>query len=457
MGLTRRDVLLLPAWAAALRAAEPVKRGMIVRSARPEDLEMPLDGFHTWITPVERFFVRSHVYTPVVDAEKWRLGVEGQVRNRLALRLSELKRFPRVELAGVLECAGNGRGLFRPRVPGIPWEYGAVGNAVWAGARLRDVLEKAGLTPSAREVLFDGADLPIGKMPDFRRSVPLRKALHPDTLLAYEMNGRPLPQAHGFPLRAVAPGWAGDCWVKWITRIEILDREYDGFFMRTAYRIPKQPVQPGKAVDPAETVPVTELRVKSVIASPLDGAGLAMPGPHTISGAAWSGESPVSKVEVSADGGRSWFPAELRRAPSAGQPSGRYGWRLWTAQWTPANPGPHLLMARAADASGAAQPLEPPWNPSGYLGNAVHRIRVEAGRPAALARSATPAPPFPGKVQAACLPCHGEDIIAGQRLTKAQWERELDKMAGWGARIEPGDRSEIVEFLLRHFGPGSRP
>jgi DMSO/TMAO reductase YedYZ molybdopterin-dependent catalytic subunit len=457
MRLSRRDLLLLTGWAAALRAQEPVKRDMIVRSARPEDLEMPLDGFNTWLTPVERFFVRSHVYTPVVDAGKWRLEIQGQVRKRLTLELAELKRFPRVELAGVLECAGNGRGLFRPTVPGIPWEYGAVGNAVWAGARLRDVLEKTGLAASAREILFDGADLPIGTMPDFRRSIPLSKALHEDTLLAYEMNGRPLPRAHGFPLRAVAPGWAGDCWVKWITGIEVLDREYDGFFMRTAYRIPKRPVKPGEAVDPVETVPVTELKVKSVIASPRDGAGLAVRRPCTISGAAWSGEALVTKVEVSADGGRSWFPAELSRASRPGQLPGRYGWRLWTAQWTPATPGPHLLMARATDASGAAQPLEIPWNPSGYLGNAVHRIRVEAGRPAAQARPATPMPPFPFKVQAACLTCHGEDIVAGQRLTKAQWERELEKMVRWGAQVPPGDRAGIIEFLLRHFGPSSRP
>ncbi|MCC6862151.1 MAG: sulfite oxidase [Bryobacterales bacterium] len=456
MRLSRRHLLVLSAFATSLRAGEPVKRGMIVRSARPEDLEMPLDGFRDWITPLERFFVRSHVYTPAVDAAQWKLEVGGEVRNRLSLTLPELQRLPKVELPGVLECAGNGRGLFQPTVPGIQWEYGAVGNAVWAGVRLRDVLENAGLRASARDILFDGADLPIGKMPDFRRSIPVRKALHPDTLLAYQMNGRPLSRSHGFPLRAVVPGWAGDCWVKWVTSIQVLDREYEGFFMRTAYRIPTYAAQPGQAVDPARTAPVTELRVKSVIASPQDGARLAVGKPHAVSGAAWSGESPVDRVEVSADGGRSWFGAELDRSAGTHRAPGRYGWRLWSTHWTPPAPGPHLLMARAMSVSGAAQPLEPAWNPSGYLGNTVHRVRVEAGRAGTPAGPpARPVPAFPVEARTACLGCHGEDIIAGQRLTRAQWERELDKMIGWGAPVTPADRSALVEFLFRHFGPAS--
>ncbi len=219
MHANRRSFLrLIPAAAGMLRlrAAD-----MIIRSTRPEDFEMPLDGFATWITPVERFFIRTHVYTPKVEASQWQLRIEGKVATSLTLSLSELREFPRAELVSVLECAGNGRGFYQPTVAGLQWATGAVGNARWSGVRLADVLKKSGYSPSAKEVLFNGADVPLGTMPDFIRGIPLEKATHPDTLLAFEMNGQPLTPSHGFPLRVVAPGWAGDSWVKWLTTIEV--------------------------------------------------------------------------------------------------------------------------------------------------------------------------------------------------------------------------------------------
>jgi sulfite oxidase len=448
MPLSRRHWLRLAAAAApALFAADPPKRNVIVRSARPEDFEMPLDAFGSWITPVERFFVRSHVYTPAVDAATWKLSVEGEVESALALDRAALDKFPRAELVSVLECAGNGRSFYQPTIVGMPWEHGAVGNARWAGVRLADVLRQARVKPGAGHVAFEGADQPIGTMPDFARSIPMEKAMHPDTLLAFEMNGAPLTASHGFPARIVAPGWAGDCWIKWLTGIRVLREELDSFWMKTAYRYPVQLAAPGVAIDPAQMAPVTALRVKSVIASPAEGQALQAGAAVQIQGAAWSGDSPIVRVEVSSDSGRSWRAARL------GPDRARYGWRLWQADWKPSGAGSHVLMARATDAAGTTQPLVADWNPSGYLWNAVHHVRVEVGAtpPGAPAVRAS-IPEFPAKTKAACIGCHGEDIIAGQRLTRGQWEREVDKMIRWGAKVPAEDRGEILDFLSRHFG-----
>jgi DMSO/TMAO reductase YedYZ molybdopterin-dependent catalytic subunit len=444
-GQTRRALLrLLPLAPAAMLGAE--KRGMIVRSARPEDMEMEPDGFLTWLTPVERFYVRSHVYTPRVELNEWRLTVAGEVNAPLKWTMAELKQLPKVEVVSVMECAGNGRSFHEPRVIGLQWSLGAVGNGRWAGVRLADVLKKAGVKPGAKHVIFNGADVPIGKMPDFIRGVPLDKAMHPDTLLAYDMNGAPLDPSHGYPLRVVAPGWAGDSWVKWVTDIQVLDREFEGFWMKTGYRRPVRPVAPGASVPPEEMEPVTTLRVKSVIATPVEGETVAG-GTVRIQGAAWSGGSPITRVEVSTDSGRTWRAARL------GTDSARYGWRLFETAWTPKQPGSYVLMSRATDASGETQPVVADWNPSGYSYNACPQVRVEVGSEARKPeRKEAPVPAFPAKVKQACLGCHGEDIIAGQRLTRAQWERDVQKMAGWGAPVRDEDREEIIDFLVRHFG-----
>jgi hypothetical protein len=284
-------------------------------------------------------------------------------------------------------------------------------------------------------------------MPDFQRTLPLRKSLDPDTLLAFEMNGEPLPVSHGFPLRLIAPGWAGDSWAKWVTDIRPLDKEFDGFFMKTAYRYPVRPVAPGAAVDPGELKPIEAIRPKSVIVAPADGAGIGKE-PVRIHGAAWAGESPVARVDVSIDSGRTWRPATL------GRDRARYAWRFWETSWTPPAAGFYVLMARATDAAGATQPLIEDWNPSGYLWNVVPQVRVWAGVPVdRTAQPKTEIPEFPANLKQACVGCHESDIIAGQRLTRAQWDRELNKMAGWGATVKPADRSEILDFLAQHFGP----
>ena len=447
MQISRR-ALLAGATAAVVRrttgAADKADQSrMIVRSAKPSDLEMPLDGFGEWITPIERFFVRCHTYTPNVSLIDWSLKIDGKVDRPLTLRMDDLKKLPRVELVSVLECAGNGRSFYEPSVAGTQWASGAVGNGRWAGVRLSDVLRKAGIQSSAKEILCDGADLPLGKMPDFQRTITVEKALHTDTMLAYAMNGQPLPLEHGFPLRVIVPGWAGDSWVKWLQHIEVLDHEFDGFWMKSAYRHPPQPVAPGTAVDPAAMVPVTDLNVKSVIALP---QGWAKPGLVRVQGVAWSNSSPVSKVEISADRGQTWQRARLV------SPRTHYGWRLWQWDWK-AVEGMHTLMARATNEAGQIQPLAEQWNPSGYLWNVAQPVNIviSAQAPSVTTAPASSEAPSPAGYKTACFGCHSEQMMQQQHLTKAQWDREMGKMTGWGAPVKAEDHDTILDYLSTRY------
>jgi sulfite oxidase len=448
MAMTRRN-LLFASTAALLsrpaRSADEQSAGMITISPRPTDLEMPVDGFVDEITPVEHFFVRSHTYVPEVKESEWKLEIGGLVERPLTLTLSELKRFPRSELVGVLECAGNGRSFYTPPVAGAQWRFGSVGNARWTGVRLGYVLEKAGLKPGASQLLLDGADTPLGKMPDFQRTVTVQKGLHEDTLLAWEMNGKPLTAAHGFPLRVIAPGWAGDSWVKWLQHIEVLDHEFDGFWMKTAYRHPPNPVPPGTAVDPKDMVPVTDLNVKSVIAIPGD---WTTPGLVKVQGVAWSNAAPVTQVEVSVDAGSSWKPATL-----AGKAT-RYGFRRWAYTWR-AEEGQHTLISRATNSAGQKQPLQQEWNPNGYLWNVAQPRSVVIAKvrppvsPVPQASDRTP----PDGYKAVCFGCHDEHMMSQQHLTRAQWDREVTKMSGWGAEVKPDQRDSLLDYLSSSFKP----
>jgi DMSO/TMAO reductase YedYZ molybdopterin-dependent catalytic subunit len=327
------------------------------------------------ITPIAHFFVRTHHDEPALDAATWRLSVEGLVKNPRVWSLAELKKLPRHEVVAVLQCSGNGRAFFRPRVPGVPWERGAVGRARWAGARLGDVLKAAGLKAGGLHVVLQGEDRPVlPTTPRFGRSIPLEKALHPDTLLAYEMNGEPLPMLHGHPVRVVVPGWVGDDWVKWLTTLKVQREPFEGFFYQTAYRYPKRPVQPGEAVPPEAMGPMDEMVIKSLITAPLAGARVpraAVP----IRGMAWTGgDAKITRVEVSVDDGKTWQDARLL---GDARP---YAWRRFALDWqAPANhPGGTLhLRARATDDRGRTQPVGPaPWNPSGYQWNSADNVEV---------------------------------------------------------------------------------
>jgi DMSO/TMAO reductase YedYZ molybdopterin-dependent catalytic subunit len=345
------------------------KEKLIVRSIRPEDLETPVSLLNTRITPNDLFYVRHHSYAAKVNLNEWKLAVDGAVDNPLTFTLDDLKKMPKATVTVTLECAGNGRAFYDPPVAGIQWEKGAVGTARFAGARLADVLKKAGVKAAGKYVAMNGADNPVGKMPDFIRNLPLEKALHADTILAYEMNGEPLPSLHGFPLRAVAPGWEGAYSVKWLTHVQVIDKEHEGFFVKTAYRYPNRRVAPGEVVDPKDMVPLTGLVVKSFINSPLEGAKFKA-GKVRVTGFAWAGELNIAKVDVSMDNGSTWFPARL------GKERERYAWQSFEYEFNLAQPGSYLLMARATDDQGNVQPVAPQWNPSGYLWNVIDKVRI---------------------------------------------------------------------------------
>jgi hypothetical protein len=384
------------------------------------------------------------------------LTVDGDVLTPLTLTMEDLRRLPQVELVSVLECAGNGRGFYEPSMPGLQWGHGAVGNGRWRGVRLADVLKRAGLKDSAREILFNGADVPIGTMPDFQRSIPATKALDPRTLLAFEMNGETLPVEHGFPLRVVVAGWAGDAWIKWVTSISVLATAHDGFWMARAYRHPGRPVPPGTAVPPERMQPVTSLRVKSVVASPQDGSQVMNGKPVTIRGAAWGGDAgPVTAVEVSLDGGRNWRAATMRREQRT-----EFGWRLWEYAWTPSREGYYTILARARDAAGNTQPFDQEWNPSGYSWNVVPRVGVNVLNTlvddAPRAQPPAPATQAPSAFKTACVTCHEDDVIRQQRLTRPQWDAEINKMVGWGARVTDQDRNILLDYLAGTYGPRRR-
>jgi len=354
----------------AVAQAELSKDQLIVRSARPQDLETPPHLLTSWITPNELFYVRSHFYTPAIREAEWALRVDGEVDTPLMVTLDALTQGPSRTIAATLECAGNGRGFYDPPVAGVQWQKGAVGTARWTGVPIADVLRKAGVKASARYLWLDGADTGVGRAPDFIRSLPIEKALHRDTLLAYRMNGERLPTSHGFPLRAIVPGWEGAYSVKWLTHITVSERDHDGAFVQAAYRLPRWPVAPGTVVGAGDPVPVTELSVKSIIAEPADGLVVPSGGAISISGFAWSGETQILRVDISTDNGRTWASARL------GPDRAQYAWRRFEYIWRPREPGSRVVLSRATDARGRVQPLAPEWNPGGYLWNAVDRVRV---------------------------------------------------------------------------------
>jgi DMSO/TMAO reductase YedYZ molybdopterin-dependent catalytic subunit len=363
--------LALPHMTWADDSGIPGKELMIVRSRRFFDLEMPLDRLQSWITPADLFFVRNHVGEPYsLNVASWKLNVGGEVEHPVELTYDDLSKLESATVTNTLECAGNGRAFFNPHAPGIQWQRGAVGNARWSGPRLKDVLARAGVKPTGKHVLFKGLEEPPGKVPQFMRSIPMEKALDPDTLVATHMNGEKLPKHHGFPARVLVPGWIGAASMKWVTEITVLDHEFDGNYMKPGYRIPTRALAPGEELKPDDvTIPVTRLNVKSVIASPGDGS-TARTGLIPVHGAAWAGEAEITRVDISTDGGNTWTPAQL------GADHAKYSWRLWNYAWTANKPGEYVIMSRAADSSGRVQPAQAAWNPSGYLWNAIDQVKI---------------------------------------------------------------------------------
>lgn len=430
-------------------ASLPVSDQLIRRALRPPDYETPVRLLDTFITPNESFFVRSHLPVPAaLDAASWKLSIDGNVATPLSLSLSDLRALPAATVTVTLECAGNGRAFFEPPVAGIQWEKGAVGTARWTGVRLADLLARAGVRPAVANVLMTPADRPLGTMPAFVRQLPIAKAMQRDTLIAYEMNGAPIPPLHGFPIRLIVPGWEGAYSVKWLTTLTAIDADSDSFWVATAYRYPNRALAPGEAIDARDLLPLTGLAVKSLLTRPADGAVLA-PGPLTIAGFAWAGEADIAGVEVSTDDGATWQAARL-----VGEQA-RYAWRRFEYAFTATRPASHVILSRATDSNGRVQPASAAWNPSGYLWNAYDRVRVTVSENAraatpgnGTASPATAAGATPPDAYAACTPCHGADLIDQQRLTRTGWEREVEKMMRWGARVPEAEKETLVDYLL---------
>jgi sulfite oxidase len=337
-------------------------------TSRPINYESPRAAFTERITPIDRFYIRNHFDAPTIDAKVWKLAIRGTTT--VEFSLADLEAMKQTTIEAVLQCAGNGRGLFVPRVAGVQWKWGAMGNAEWTGVKLADLIARAKPAKTVTHAHVRGAEKPtIEATPAFVRALPIAKAMHADTIVALKMNGKPLAPLHGFPARLVVPGWVGDDWIKWLATIELADAEPKGFWYETAYRFPEPPGKPGEAVPPEQMKPMTRLVVKSLIGSIAPGDVVA-PGDRELVGVAFSGEARIAKVEVTVDGGATWKAATLDKPDSA------YGFRVFRHAWKAA-PGKHRIAARATDSKGATQSAEPVWNPSGYLHNAIEYVDVE--------------------------------------------------------------------------------
>jgi DMSO/TMAO reductase YedYZ molybdopterin-dependent catalytic subunit len=357
----------------------PQKRPLLRLTSRPPQLETPFTVFNEGITtPNDAFFVRYHltnappIYTELGE-DKFRLQIGGKVNRAIQFSLSELRsQFENTEVVAVNQCSGNSRGFFQPRVPGGQLGNGAMGNARWRGVRLRDVLQKAGVATGARQVLFNGMDTPaLPQTPDFIKAIDVDQALAPDLMLAWEMNGQPLPWLNGFPLRLVIPGHYGTYWVKHLNEITVVDEEFKGFWMNPAYRIPDDPcaaVEPGTT--PRRTIPISRFNVRSFITSVADGAQVSRRRELVLRGIAFDGGHGIREVVVTTDEGRTWREAEL------GNDIGRYSFREWTLRLKPGRRGPLTFKVKATNRLGESQPLEPLWNPAGYMRNCVEQVTV---------------------------------------------------------------------------------
>jgi DMSO/TMAO reductase YedYZ molybdopterin-dependent catalytic subunit len=356
----------------------PGKRPLIKLSYRPPNYETPIDLLRSAITPNDAFFVRYHLSDiPEVDAQNWRLSVSGDAaRGALSLSLDELKQMPAVEVTAVCQCSGNRRGLFDPHVPGVQWGYGAMGCARWKGVRLKDVLDRAGLRSEALEIVLAGTDKgPVDKTPEFIKSVPVWKAVEDTTLIAYEMNGQPLPHWNGFPARIVVPGWTATYWMKHIARIEAVTKPFDGFWMKFAYRIPvgRFPVVARFASqETTVNTPITEMVVNALLTSHADGATVPAGRTVAIGGVAWDAGYGINAVDISSDGGRTWS------ASSLGNDLGRFAFRPFSASVMAPASGPLRVMARASNRIGQTQAAALIANPAGYHHNVIQTLNLVA-------------------------------------------------------------------------------
>ncbi|MEA2790885.1 MAG: hypothetical protein QOG73_3291 [Acetobacteraceae bacterium] len=355
----------------------PTKSAMILQRTRPPLLETPFEVFDQGVfTPNNRFFVRWHWANipSEVNADTFRLAVRGHVNQEQSLALKDILALPRVEVAAVNQCSGNSRGFFQPRVPGGEWSNGAMGNARWTGVRLRDLLDRAGVKPGAVQVRFNGLDEPVvPDGPDFLKSLNLDHARDGEVMIAYAMNGEQLPFLNGFPLRLIVPGWYSTYWVKMLSDIQVLDKPDDNYWMATAYTIPDTP---NANVNPGETgyksVPINRMVPRSFITNLKQGDTVHSGAPTLVRGIAFGGDTGVSRMDFSSDGGKTWQAAQL------GRDEGRYSFRQWDARFTPTMRGEQMLMVRCTNSNGVMQPSEANWNPAGFMRNVIETTHVTA-------------------------------------------------------------------------------
>jgi DMSO/TMAO reductase YedYZ molybdopterin-dependent catalytic subunit len=364
----------------AVMEALPGKRPLIRLTTRPPNYETPASYFADAITPNDAFFVRYHLaQIPRVNPATWKLEIGGEgAAAPFSLTLNELETgFEQVELAAVCQCSGNRRGFSNPHVPGVQWGSGAMGNAIWRGPRLKDVLARARLRNDVVEIVYDGADsAPLNDTPDFIKSLPVAKASDDNTIIALRMNGEPLPHYHGFPARLIVPGWTATYWTKHLTSIRAVTRPYDGFWMRAAYRLPNNlfpVVQRVLSQEAPANTPITEIVVNSIIASPNEGQRFRMGETVDVRGVAWDGGYGITRVEISIDGGMSWREATL------GPDRGRFGFRAFAYGFTADAAGQRRILTKAINRIGQTQVDTLIFNPAGYHNNVVRATTVTIG------------------------------------------------------------------------------
>jgi DMSO/TMAO reductase YedYZ molybdopterin-dependent catalytic subunit len=427
----------------------------IIRTVRPPNNEPSVGSLDSLYTQNHLFFERSHLAgIPDLTPTDWRLEITGDAIERpmtlTFAQLTDKKTFAQVELAALAVCSGNRRGLFDPKVPGVQWGHGALGNALWKGVRLRDVLKLAGVKANALEVILDGADVPVNPgTPDFIKSLPLSRALDDSTLIAYGMNGAPLPKAQGFPARIVVPGWTATYWIKQIIKIEVSSKPHDGFWMKTAYRIPKGTFAATETEWPSQvtktTAPVTKLIVNSLITKPSSAIPVKKGQLVVVSGFAWDDGNGLEKVEVSIDEGNTWQRATLNKSKH------KFSWQRFTLKTKAKKHGVIAARSKATSVSGETQPDKAIHNPAGYHHNATSNGNLSSDDKSSSGELVA-LPEGDGKdaVSSHCAQCHSLDYLEmhAKFLNYEGWKKVVTKMIEkYGAQISKDDAAKISTYL----------
>jgi DMSO/TMAO reductase YedYZ molybdopterin-dependent catalytic subunit/mono/diheme cytochrome c family protein len=419
-------------------------RLLIERNARPLLAEGSLEALGPWETPIEGFFIRSHhnVMPSVID-DSWQISMTGLLANPKKFTLRDLKHRKSISFHAVLECSGNGRGLFTPQVSGIQWKRGAVGNAEWTGVPLSDLFKDLGVKPEAVYVTVEGFDEPVMKSDaKFVRSIPVKLLLDAGAILAWNMNREPLPLAHGGPVRLAIPGVYGQNWVKWVNKMTFAAVPDERTYAKKAYRMPEKALKPGEPWDPVKQGrPIEYIKVQTLFTSHTSGVKLH-PGKITISGKAFTGKGQVEKVEISFDAGATWQQAKLT-------PIKDHAWQEFSFEAVVEEGKSYEALARATDSQGDTQPMTQEWNPKGYLYNAVERLAFSGDTAGAVLAEGE------ALANAHCQTCHSIGMAEGQRLSKTDWIKTVKKMADYGLTLPEPDVDKIARFFAQKLPPGT--